>query len=117
MSAPEDGVIVPAGRGADGKFGKGNKIGLAGGWRDDENRVSLRIIARLAQERSRRAIDRLTEIMESDDEKCAVAACSAILKVAGAFDMQSDEKTEEMAKAYVEQRIAEARAKREANGG
>lgn len=45
----------------------------------------LRSVAALARDRSRRSIDRLTELMEHEDGKVAVAACVAILRVGGAL--------------------------------
>lgn len=116
MSEEQKAELLPASRGPDGKFGPGNKFGLTGGWKDDENRANLRTITRLAQERSRRAIDRLTQIMESDDEKCAIAASMGILKVAGALD-GDDAKVEDRARRLVQEMIAEAKARREGSGG
>lgn len=70
----------------------------------------LRSISSLARERSRRALDRLTELMSDEDGKVAVAACVAILKVGGALGQGERDAQFEAA---VEARVMEifARAK------
>jgi hypothetical protein len=70
----------------------------------------LRSISSLARDRSRRSLDRLTELMEHEDGKVAVAACVAILKVGGALGQGERDAQFEAA---VEARVMEifARAK------